>query len=155
MLSNLAILVFCFIAMEAVAWSTHKYVMHGFLWSLHRDHHQPERGQVLQRNDLFFLIFATPGIILLYLGAMSGWETWHGWAGAGITLYGLAYFLVHEVVIHRRLPNSPKNVPSYLAALRRAHAIHHKNLEREGCECFGMLLVPWRFMREAWRRPKS
>ena len=27
--------------MEFMAWFTHKYVMHGFLWNLHFDHHKP------------------------------------------------------------------------------------------------------------------
>ncbi len=33
-----------FVLMEGVAWFTHKYVMHGFLWSIHRDHHQHREG---------------------------------------------------------------------------------------------------------------
>ena len=28
-----------FFFMEFMAWFTHKYVMHGFLWVLHKDHH--------------------------------------------------------------------------------------------------------------------
>ncbi|VAW03475.1 Beta-carotene hydroxylase, partial [hydrothermal vent metagenome] len=28
------------IAMEFIAWGTHKYIMHGFGWSWHRDHHE-------------------------------------------------------------------------------------------------------------------
>ena len=28
-------------AMEFVAWSSHKYIMHGFGWAWHRDHHEP------------------------------------------------------------------------------------------------------------------
>ena len=27
--------------MEGITWFVHKYVMHGFLWVLHEDHHQP------------------------------------------------------------------------------------------------------------------
>ena len=30
-----------FITMEGITWCTHKYVMHGFGWFLHKDHHQP------------------------------------------------------------------------------------------------------------------
>jgi beta-carotene 3-hydroxylase len=33
-----------FFFMEFVAWFTHKFVMHGFLWILHKDHHQTEPG---------------------------------------------------------------------------------------------------------------
>jgi beta-carotene 3-hydroxylase len=137
--------------MEGVAWVTHRFLMHGPLWCLHRDHHQPAKGQVLQRNDLFFVLFSLPGILLLARGAHYEWETWHGWAGLGITLYGLAYFSVHEIVIHRRLKLVKPVRNRYLRALIRAHGAHHKRREREGCECFGMLIVPWRFFREAWR----
>ncbi|HBT09596.1 MAG TPA: beta-carotene hydroxylase, partial [Leeuwenhoekiella sp.] len=33
-----------FTIMEFMAWFTHKYVMHGFLWVLHRDHHHKDHG---------------------------------------------------------------------------------------------------------------
>jgi beta-carotene 3-hydroxylase len=150
-LSGIPVLLAAFAVMEGVAWATHRYLMHGPLWFLHRDHHNPVRGQPLQRNDLFFVFFSAPGIGLLALGAASGWQSWHGWAGAGITLYGFAYFLVHELIIHRRLPKSPRVRARYFVALRRAHAAHHKSLERTGGRCFGMLVVPWRFFRAAWR----
>ena len=45
-----------FIVMEGITWCTHKFVMHGFLWYLHEDHHQPT-GKVFQKNDLFFFIY--------------------------------------------------------------------------------------------------
>jgi beta-carotene 3-hydroxylase len=38
---------------------THKYVMHGFLWSLHKDHHIRD-GRKLEKNDWFAVIFAVP-----------------------------------------------------------------------------------------------
>ena len=46
--------------MEAITWLTHKYVMHGFLWYLHEDHHQPKYKSLFEKNDLFFVIFASP-----------------------------------------------------------------------------------------------
>lgn len=57
-----------FIGMQVVAWLTHKYVMHGVLWPIHRDHHQKDPERFFETNDLFFLFFAIPGIVLLYLG---------------------------------------------------------------------------------------
>ena len=146
---NLAILLISFVAMEGVAWLTHKYVMHGVLWCLHKDHHAPAHDQVLQKNDLFFVIFALPGIALIAAGAAHGWSSWHAWAGAGITLYGLAYFLVHELFIHRRLKVFGAGKHPYLVAVRRAHKAHHKHLQKEDGECFGMLLVPPRVLRDA------
>ena len=44
--------------MEFIAWATHKYIMHGFLWNLHKDHHQINKDKILENNDAFFLIFA-------------------------------------------------------------------------------------------------
>ena len=47
-----------FLVMECVTWCTHKFVMHGFLWYLHEDHHQPKYKNLFEKNDLFFIIFA-------------------------------------------------------------------------------------------------
>jgi len=41
---NLLVLIVTFFAMEGVAWLTHRFVMHGLLWVLHKDHHQVEPG---------------------------------------------------------------------------------------------------------------
>ena len=90
-----------FLAMEAVAWLAHKYLMHGFLWFLHRDHHRKESGGFFERNDFFFLIFAAPGILCLALGSFYHLAAVL-WTGAGITLYGFCYFLVHDLFIHQR-----------------------------------------------------
>ena len=56
-----------FFMMEGVAWFTHKYVMHGFLWALHKDHHTHENSGFIEKNDSFFLIFATPGILCTFI----------------------------------------------------------------------------------------
>jgi beta-carotene 3-hydroxylase len=69
--------------------------------------------------------------------------------GAGIAAYGIAYFLVHEVFIHRRLSWFKNSDNVYLRAIRKAHKVHHKHLGKEDGECFGMLLVPMKYFREA------
>ncbi len=148
---NIAAVVITFLLMEVVAWCTHKYVMHGFLWTLHRDHHRKDHHHPLERNDAFFLIFAVPAFILFLVGARSGIGDIRIWIATGITLYGLAYFLVHEVFIHQRLKWWRNSDNRYLRAIRRAHKMHHKHLGREHGECFGMLLVPLKYFREAWR----
>src|SRR5512133_117451 len=103
MTAILIIVSFCF--MEFVAWSNHKYIMHGFLWKLHKDHHLTDIAgkPVLQKNDLFFLIYATPAIILILTGLILK-NPYLIATGAGITLYGVTYFMIHDVVIHHRLP---------------------------------------------------
>ncbi|TAK45645.1 MAG: beta-carotene hydroxylase [Saprospiraceae bacterium] len=146
---SILIVLFTAICMEGVAWFTHKYAMHGLLWSLHRDHHQPENQGFFEKNDFFFLIFAVPGILFIFSGSRSGWFDPRLWMGAGITLYGIAYFLVHDIFIHQRFRVFHRTNHPYFRAIRKAHKIHHKHLGKEDGECFGMLWVPWRYYREA------
>ncbi|RMF32466.1 MAG: beta-carotene hydroxylase [Bacteroidetes bacterium] len=145
---NILLTLLTFLFMEFVAWFMHKYVMHGFLWSWHKDHHQPEPGKVFERNDRFFLVFALPSMALMGGGALNGYP-WYFYIGLGILLYGIAYFLVHEVFIHRRLKWFSRSDNFYLRAIRKAHKVHHKNLGKEQGRNFGMLLVPLKYFREA------
>ena len=146
------IVISTFLLMEFVAWATHKYVMHGFLWVLHKDHHKKDHYGVLERNDAFFLIFALPSIALFLIGARAGLQAPWLWVGLGILLYGIAYFIVHEVFIHQRMKRLRTSGSSYFLGLRRAHKVHHKHLTKEHGECFGMLWVPLRYFKEARER---
>jgi len=83
--------------MEGVAYLTHKYLMHGPLWFLHRSHHVPHAG-FFERNDLFGLLFALPSIALIDAGVRTG--SWMLPVGLGMTAYGALYFLFHDVVVH-------------------------------------------------------
>jgi beta-carotene 3-hydroxylase len=132
--------------MEGVAWFTHKYIMHGLGWFLHKDHHRKESQGFFEHNDFFFLIFALPGIAGLFWG-MQNQYNWSFWVGLGITLYGLAYFLVHDIFIHQRFRIFRKTDNIYFKAIRRAHKVHHKHLNKEEGECFGMLWVPFKYFK--------
>jgi len=135
----LVITILTFLLMEGVTWLTHKYVMHGFLWFLHKDHHQPTKG-FFEKNDFFFLIFAIPG----WLCIMIGWQhlDWLTVSiGCGITLYGFAYFLVHEVIIHQRFKFFTRSNNRYIKAIRWAHKMHHRHLNKDDGESFGMLFI--------------
>lgn len=136
-----------FFAMEFVAWITHKYIMHGLLWILHRDHHQGKEG-FFEKNDSFFLIFALPSFLLMFFGVLHG-NDFKLYIGIGIAIYGFCYFLVHDVFIHQRFKIFRNSDNWYLRAIRRAHKMHHKHLNKEHGECFGMLLVPFRYFKEA------
>jgi beta-carotene 3-hydroxylase len=128
-----------FVLMEGITWLTHRYVMHGFLWYLHEDHHKKGKG-FFEKNDAFFFIFAVPSWLCIMLGSMN---QAYGVVsiGAGIALYGFAYFLVHEVIIHQRFKWFSRSNNRYIRAIRRAHKMHHKHLGKEEGESFGMLLV--------------
>jgi beta-carotene 3-hydroxylase len=135
-----------FLLMECVTWLTHKFVMHGFGWFLHEDHHQP-KYQGFEKNDIFFIVFATPSILLFYFGTYTEY-TFLFFIGLGILFYGLAYFLVHDVLIHQRFKWFKHTNNRYLKGLRKAHKIHHKHLGKEEGECFGMLFVPFKYFKK-------
>jgi beta-carotene 3-hydroxylase len=148
-----AVVVFAtFWSMEFVAWFTHKYVMHGFLWVLHKDHHQKEPG-FFEKNDAFFLIFAVPSWLCIMLGMMYQ-STLSVAVGAGIAVYGFAYFMVHEIFIHQRLKWFRNTQSRYLEAVRFAHKMHHKHLGKYEGESFGMLLFNPKYWQASQRKPK-
>ncbi len=143
---NSLIVLTSFLSMEIVAWFTHKYIMHGLLWTLHKDHHKKETSGFFEHNDFFFLIFAFPGIAGLFFGMQQGFNFLF-WIGLGITLYGFAYFLVHDIFIHQRFKLFRNANNKYFKAIRRAHKVHHKHLDKHDGECFGMLWVPRKYFR--------
>ncbi len=138
-----------FLGMEGVAWSAHKFVMHGLLWNLHEDHHKKNPTSFFEKNDYFFLIFALPGIASLGIGSFYEPLRPLMYVGIGITLYGFAYFIVHDIFIHQRFKWLRNADSVYFRAIRRAHKMHHKHLGKEHGECFGMLWVPMRYFKEA------
>jgi beta-carotene 3-hydroxylase len=135
----ICIALFVFALMEGITWLTHRYVMHGFLWYLHEDHHQNGPG-FFEKNDAFFIIFAIPSWLCIMLGSMSELY-WLVSIGAGIAMYGFAYFLVHEIIIHQRIKLFTRSNNRYIKAIRWAHKMHHKHLDKEEGESFGMLIV--------------
>lgn len=145
-LINLIIIMVAFCSMEVVAWITHKFVMHGLLWRWHKDHHKKESSGFFEHNDFFFLIFTLPGIAGLLFGIKSDFNVFF-WIGLGITIYGFTYFLVHDVFIHQRFKFFRNADNNYFKAIRRAHKMHHKHIDKEQGECFGMLWVPFKYFR--------
>lgn len=149
-LIGISIVLATFLVMECITWCTHKFVMHGFLWYLHRDHHQESEG-FFEKNDAFFLIFAIPAMLLMLFGKLNGFD-YRFFIGMGIAAYGLAYFLVHDIFIHQRFKFLRNSDNWYLRGLRRAHKMHHKHLGKEHGECFGMLFVPFKYFWEERKR---
>ena len=141
---NILAFILSFLIMEGVAWTTHKYVMHGILWNLPESHHRPHTG-IFEKNDLFFLIYASIAMILMYFGYEN--LDYRFWMGVGVTTYGFTYFILHDIFIHRRGKWLNKINSKYFQAMRKAHKVHHKNMGKDGCEEFGLLL----FKRRNWR----
>ena len=135
-----------FFIMEFMAWFTHKYVMHGFLWSLHADHHKKDHDSWFERNDAFFIFYAIVSITCFYTWSIGSFELGIS-IGLGILAYGIAYFLVHDIFIHQRFKIFRNADNKYARAVRRAHKMHHKHIGKEHGECFGMLIIPFKFYK--------
>jgi len=150
----IGIVLLTILAMEFVAWAAHRYLMHGWLWSWHEDHHQPhhEKDGFFERNDLFFLVFAIPSA-LSYIIGLSTVHRWLLFVGIGISIYGLIYFLIHDVYIHQRFKWFRQLDNPYSRAILRAHGAHHAKRSKEDCESFGLLIVHPKYFRKrsAWK----
>jgi len=142
--------------MELWAMVLHGLLWHGPWWGSHRSHHSPQDGW-LERNDLFSVIHALIAMGLIIYGceatpsvsALLCVAT-----GFGMTTFGVAYFVVHDGLIHGRLPVHFLSRFSYLRRVRNAHRVHHM---REHLPPFGLFLGPqelkWRARHARRGRP--
>jgi beta-carotene 3-hydroxylase len=117
------VMVVVFVSMEGVAWFLHKYVMHGFGWFLHKDHHYPGKGR-FEKNDLFGVFFSFISFLFILTGISSGFDIKLAF-GIGIMLYGVGYFLVHDVFFHHRIKIGYRPKSEYIHRILKAHGIHH------------------------------
>jgi beta-carotene 3-hydroxylase len=130
-------------AMEGVAWSSHKYVMHGFGWAWHRDHHEPH-DRILEKNDLYAIVGAVISIGMFSLGSpmILGAHAWAPatWIGIGVLIYGVIYTLIHDGLVHQRYFRwTPRK--GYARRLVQAHRLHHATIGKEGGVSFGFVIA--------------
>lgn len=144
---NIALVLGTFFFMEGVAWATHKYVMHGVLWSWHRSHHK-KHSHILERNDLFALVFSIPSIALIVAGFEIQEAGWLKYIGFGILGYGLFYFIFHDIIVHRRIKIGFKAKTRYMKRIMHAHYVHHETHSKEGAEAFGFLWAPKKYEQQ-------
>lgn len=139
------------VGMEAWAWFSHKYVLHGPLWFLHKSHHRPRTGW-WEANDWVSVVYALIAAGAILYGS-KGHALWLG-LGIGIAGYGLLYFLFHDVIIHRRVKTSYKAQHPYIKRLIRAHKLHHKHQQKEESEAFGFLYASPKYAVKTWTDPR-
>lgn len=146
-------------AMEFVAWSSHKYIMHGFGWGWHRDHHEPH-DKLLEKNDLYAVFGAAMSITAfsvgspLVLGNAAWWPA--TWIGVGILAYGAIYTVIHDGLVHQRYFRwVPKR--GYAKRLVQAHKLHHATIGKEGGVSFGFVVArdPAALKRDLKRQRQS
>lgn len=134
------------VAMEHWARFLHGRVWHHALWHVHRSHHSRRRGR-FETNDLLSAAHAPIAAGLVMLGCNL-----HGLAaalaigtGAGMTAFGIAYVIVHDGLVHGRLPVSRLARMAWLKSIRDAHATHHAR----GREPYGFFTGPRELMRSS------
>jgi beta-carotene 3-hydroxylase len=136
-----------FVLMEPVAAAAHRLVMHGRAWVWHRSHHIGRHDRV-ERNDRFPALFACFTAGAMSVGASAGFSELVA-AGAGVSGYGLAYLVVHDVCVHGRLTHGrPLVTGRWLRWLAACHAVHH----RTGAAPYGFLCPVMFGSRSAARR---
>lgn len=133
-----------FLLWEFVAWFTHKYVMHGFLWTWHKSHHTVH-DHAVERNDLFAVVFSLPSIGLFYYATLVVYNPYLIAVGIGILFYGIFYLVFHDIIVHQRIKWRPQRRSKYLQRMIHAHYIHHSKHSKEGCEAFGFLFAPRKY----------
>lgn len=122
--------------MEFVAWWAHKYVMHGWGWAWHRDHHEPHDKR-FEGNDLYAVVFSVLSIALFAIGRWVYTPVWY--VALGILLYGLIYTFIHDGLVHQRYPWKWVPKRGYFKRVVQAHKVHHAVMTREGAVSFGFV----------------
>ena len=139
----IAIILATVFVMEWIAWGSHKYIMHGWGWDWHRDHHEPH-DKPLEKNDLYGIVGAVTSMSLFAIGSplVLGADAWEPatWIGLGVMFYGIIYTLVHDGLVHQRYF---KYVPrsGYAKRLVQAHKLHHATVGKEGGVSFGFVFA--------------
>jgi beta-carotene 3-hydroxylase len=123
------------VAMEPTVAAVHRWVMHGRGWAWHRSHHRWQ-GRRIEANDVYPVVFAAATIATMTVGATIEGLAALVWVGAGVTGYGIAYLVVHDLFIHERLGRLPGARSRYVRWVAAAHAVHH----RSGRKPYGFLL---------------
>jgi len=133
-----------FLFWEFVAWFSHKYIMHGFLWTWHKSHHTVH-DHTVEKNDLFAVVFSIPSIALFIISTSVYPSPYLFSVALGIFCYGLFYLVFHDIIVHQRLKWRPAKRSKYLQRMIHAHYIHHSRHTKEDCEAFGFLYAPKKF----------
>ena len=141
------------------AWSNHKYLMHGAWCKWHKEHHKRDSKKAkmakvtlntiakhFEMNDRFLIMYPTPTIIIMIVGFLLNIPLLIA-IGSGVTAYGLTYFIIHNMIIHKRppLPCLHKMDDRHIRAIARAHLVHHLPQSKTDFSNYGLLIFPTRF----------
>jgi beta-carotene 3-hydroxylase len=136
----ISILVATVLFMEFFAILTHKYIMHGPGWFLHKSHHvkNVHKSSKFELNDLYFVIFSIPSIVSIVYGFLNI-NYFFLSVGFGMLVYGLIYLLFHDIIVHKRFGFKFKAKGVYAKKVISSHMKHHACKSKKGATNFGFL----------------
>ena len=142
MIQFLVLTILGFVGLEAFSYVVHRWLFHGVLWRIHESHHVPRKG-IFELNDIFSLAFGSSAVLLMVFAEYPLLESIAFPIGLGITIYGIVYFIAHDLFTHRRfLPFGSEN--EVLLTIRAAHQRHHQSIEKKGLEPYGLFVFNFR-----------
>jgi beta-carotene 3-hydroxylase len=135
------------VLMDPWAALLHGRLWHGVLWAVHRSHHEPRTG-VFEKNDLFALVHAPVAMALILYGCVGQGgalrEVLFG-IGVGMTAFAVGYLVVHDGLVHGRLPVAFLLKVKVMRRIVRAHRVHHAGTA--GGAPYGLFLGPAELLR--------
>ncbi len=143
-----------FVGLEIFSYVIHRWFFHGILWRIHESHHVATKGK-FELNDIFSVIFGGTSVLLLVFAEYPLSESFAFPVGLGIAIYGVFYFIVHDLFTHRRfLPFGSEN--KLLLTIRAAHQRHHQTADKIGIEPYGLFIFDFgKFRRKVSGREKK
>ena len=141
-----------FIGLELFSYAVHRWVFHGFLWKIHKTHHVRRIGK-FELNDIFSIVFALVSVGLMVLAERPFFDSIVFPVGLGIAIYGVFYFIVHDLFTHRRFAPFKSNNSLFLT-IRAAHQRHHQTAKKRGIEPFGLFIFDFKEFTRKTKDPK-
>jgi beta-carotene 3-hydroxylase len=131
-----------FILMELLSYVLHRYIFHGLFWKIHKTHHESSHS-VFELNDLFSFSFSIAAIVLMIIGLQENiLESLSFPIGMGITIYGILYFIIHDIYTHKRFAKL-KTDNRIINIIKKAHQKHHQSAKKIGNEPYGLFLFDY------------
>lgn len=141
-LKFISLVALSFILMELLSYILHRYIFHGLFWKIHKTHHESSHS-IFELNDLFSLSFSISAIVLMIAGLQENiLESIYFPIGLGITIYGILYFIIHDVYTHKRFAKL-KTDNRIINIIKKAHQKHHQSAEKIGNEPYGLFLFDY------------
>ena len=115
------------VLMDVWAGLLHGGIWHRWLWNIHRSHHTPRVGW-FEKNDALAALHAPIAMALILHGCMAREsalrEIVYG-VGIGMTAFAVGYAIVHDGLVHERIPVQGLLRIGYIRRVVKAHRIHH------------------------------